>query len=119
MTQGYLEEELEVLVVGDDAVVDDDELVVLAGGVRVGVDRGRNTVGGPPSGQKLFSKSAPIMLVLPQAAMQLSIDFWKRKSAVLHLLTIEIEEKKPCTGREMNSRLQEIYSAGVHSTTVL
>ena len=68
MTQGYLEEELEVLVVGDDAVVDDDELVVLAGGVRVGVDRGRNTVGGPPSGQKFFSKSAPVMLVLPQAA---------------------------------------------------
>ena len=68
VTQGYLEEELEVLVVGDDAVVDDDELVVLAGGVRVGVDRGRNTVGGPPSEQKLFSKSAPVMLVLPQAA---------------------------------------------------
>ena len=54
MTQGYLEEELEVLVVGDDAVVDDDELVVLAGGVRVGVDRGRNTVGGPPSEQFFY-----------------------------------------------------------------
>ena len=33
----YLEEELDVLVVGDDAVVDDDELVGLAGSVRVRV----------------------------------------------------------------------------------
>ena len=62
MTQGYLEEELEVLVVGDDAVVDDDELVVLAGGVRVGVDRGRNTMGGPPR-EQFFTKSVPIILV--------------------------------------------------------
>jgi hypothetical protein len=44
----YLEEELEVLVVGDDAVVDDDELVVVAGSVRVRVHRRRDTVGSPP-----------------------------------------------------------------------
>jgi hypothetical protein len=42
-----LEEELDVLVVGDDAVVDDDELVGLAGSVRMRVQGGRNAVSRP------------------------------------------------------------------------
>ena len=44
----YLQEEFDVLVVGDDAVVNDDELVGLAGGVRVRVDSGGHTVSCPP-----------------------------------------------------------------------
>ena len=44
----YLQEKLDVLVVGDDTVVNDNELIGLAGGVRVRVDSGGYTVSCPP-----------------------------------------------------------------------
>ena len=59
-----MEEELDVLVVGDDAVVDHDELVVLAGGVRMRVHGGRNTVSSPSERLRKFNYILNIIALL-------------------------------------------------------